>query len=688
VAKKKKIEFRRGQPEANDLLRENYEIVKKDTRETGLVMENSETWEIIHEVLQEADFGSKATIGHNGQYALVALKIDEASYIIFNPTRSHILCEGFQCPSHVAMSHPVNIVDGVEVETLFIPTLEDIQNGILLDYPDIYDTKHRLKYADERDRSCFCPTNELSFVMPGRMASMCLSRKLFTSSGIDAQLECKTFSLNTTKVYRNCNANPMGKRLKLLVPMPFLNNLLWEERIFVPSNHSQELSKEIRFISGLSATFYRESISKYCIADPKYQTELVPHPQGGEPNPTSELYWHVQNLYGVETLSRVHSTLHPTVYPRHISLLNMKEDLEAEIIDQEQPHTVEDFLLSKHSEFLTGKGQITCSLCIPEMLEHGKIFIRRYNRKSFISHYRKNHLQAALFMGCAFESGLASRILEVYTLYNYAVCMRAYRIEKVNPPHFDLPIESYDGIQKALKIKKKPNPRDAEYFTTEYSTDDSDRETDNRRNSAPRPAVPKVPQMRKQIRTHYTPESDYEINESGEEHAPKEPVDHSSAKPGGSREKIYSEKKDSKGAMEGEKKIRNSKEKIEEETKKVKNRHVTKDKKAEGRPVQNMENSIDENTGQQNAISQPVEMDIEEDISPLQVMPVPQIQQGSENETNVYDLLDEPFETSEITADDVNILDPERLENLLMNEAISQPQRPRASSSRRSARKE
>jgi hypothetical protein len=194
--------------------------------------------------------------------------------------------------------------------------------------------------------------------------------------------------------------------------------------------------------------------------------------------------------------------------------------------------------------------------------------------------------------------------------------------------------------------------------------------------------------VRKQIRTHSTPKSEDEIDESGEEHAPKESVDQSSAKPGGSREKISSEKKDSKGAMEGEKKIRNSKEKIEEETKKVKNRHVTKDKKAEGRPVQNMENSIDENTGQQNAKSQPVEMDIEEDISPLQVMPVPQIQQGSENETNVYDLLDEPFETSEITADDVNILDPERLENLLMNEAISQPQRPRASSSRRSARKE
>jgi hypothetical protein len=34
----------------------------------------------------------------------------------------------------------------------------------------------------------------------------------------------------------------------------------------------------------------------------------------------------------------------------------MKEDLMAEIIDQEQPHTVEEFLLAKHSEFLTGKG--------------------------------------------------------------------------------------------------------------------------------------------------------------------------------------------------------------------------------------------------------------------------------------------------------------------------------------------
>jgi hypothetical protein len=684
VAKKKKIEFRRGQPEANDHLIENYDIVKRDTRETGLVVENSETWEIVHEFLHEADFGSKATIGHNGQYPLVALKIDEMLYVIFNPSRSHILCEGFQCPSHVAMSHPVNIVDGVEVESLFIPTLEDIQNGILMDYPDVYDVKHRLKWADERDRSCFCPTNELSFVMPGRMASMCLSRKLFTSSGIDAQLEVKTFSLNTTKVYRNCNANPMGKRLKVLVPMPFLNNVLWEERIFVPSNHSQDLSKEIRFISGLSASFYRETISRYCITDPKYQTDLVPHPQGGEPNPTSELYYHTQNLYGVETLNRVHSTLHPTVYPKHISLLNMKEDLMAEIIDQEQPHTVEEFLLAKHSEFLTGKGQITCSICIPELGENGKIFIRRYNRKSFILHYRKNHLQAALVLGCSFESGLSSRIHEVFTLYNYAVCMRAYKIEKVNPPHFDLPIDNYDGIQKALKIKKKPNTRDAEYVTTEYSTDESDAELDDRRNKTLRPVVPKVPLVRKQIRAHSTPKSEDETDVSGEEHEGKEPAGHLVAKPGGSREKTSSEKKDSKETIEIERKIRSDK-KVEEESKKTKNKQVKKEKKAEDRPVQNM---IDGNIEQQNATSQPVEMDVEQDISPLQVTPAQQIQQGSENENIVYDLLDEPFETSEMTPDDINILDPERLENLLMNEAISQPQRPRASSSRRSARKE
>jgi hypothetical protein len=81
-------------------------------------------------------------------------------------------------------------------------------------------------------------------------------------------------------------------------------------------------------------------------------------------------------------------------------------------------------------------------------------------------------------------------------------------------------------------------------------------------------------------------------------------------------------------------------------------------------------------------------MDVEEDIIPLQVTPAVQAQQGPETETNVYDILDEPFDTSEITPDDVNILDPERLENLLMNEAISQPKRPRASSSRRPARKE
>jgi hypothetical protein len=362
----------------------------------------------------------------------------------------------------------------------------------------------------------------------------------------------------------------------------------------------------------------------------------------------------------------------------------MKEDLMAEIIDQEQPHTVEEFLLAKHSEFLTGKGQITCSICIPELGENGKIFIRRYNRKSFISHFRKNHLHAALVMGCSFESGLASRIHEVFTLYNYAVCMRAYKIEKVNPPHFDLPIDNYDGIQKALKIKKKPNTRDAEYVTTEYSTDESDAELDDRRNKTLRPVVPKVPLVRKQIRAHSTPKSEDETDVSGEEHEGKEPAGQLVAKPGGSREKTSSEKKDSKETIEIERKIRSDK-KVEEESKKTKNKQVKKEKKAEDRPVQNM---VDGNTEQQNATSQPVEMDVEQDISPLQVTPAQQIQQGSENENIVYDLLDEPFETSEMTPDDINILDPERLENLLMNEAISQPQRPRASSSRRSARKE
>jgi hypothetical protein len=287
-----------------------------------------------------------------------------------------------------------------------------------------------------------------------------------------------------------------------------------------------------------------------------------------------------------------------------------------------------------------------------------------------------------------FESGLSSRICEVYTLYNYAVCMKTYRVDKVNPPNFDLPVEKYDGIQKALRIKKKFNTRDAEYVTTEYSSDDSDMEIDSRRKSALRPAVPKVPQVRKQTRTHYSPESDDEIDMSREEHVPTEPAGHTLAKPGSSKEKTSSDKKDSKGTPEGGRNIRNNQEKVGKESKTTKKNHVSEEKKAEERPVLNVANPVDESTGQQHATSPPVEMDVEEDISPLQVTPALQTQQGSENETNVYDLLDEPFDTSEITPDDVNILDPERLENLLMNEAISQPQRPRASSSRRSARKD
>jgi hypothetical protein len=52
---------------------------------------------------------------------------------------------------------------------------------------------------------------------------------------------------------------------------------------------------------------------------------------------------------------------------------------------------------------------------------------------------------------------------------------------------------------------------------------------------------------------------------SGEENVPKETAGHTLAKPGSSKEKTSSDKKDSKGTPEGGKNIRNNQEKVGKE---------------------------------------------------------------------------------------------------------------------------
>jgi hypothetical protein len=681
---------------------EAYNMIRREYKTSGILAEDSESFELAHRKLNSREYGAKIVAGSNGQFNIVIMKMGENKYLVFIPTRPHLLSQNFSCPANVAVSHPVHIVSSVETKVNCMPSLEEIENDSILEYPDMYSPGHKLRFADERDMSCFCPSTELSYVMVGRMSASCLSRKLFSSSGLDIELECKTYSLNSTKVFRNFSPNSSVKRLKPILPQPYLNNVLWEEKSYIPAMHNMELTKEVKYVSGLSALFYRETIAKACINEPRHQVDLRPHPQGGEPKADSELYLHCKNMYGVETLPRVHSVLHPTSYPKHISVSKMTDDLEVEIFENEEHHTVEDFILSKHSDFLSGKAKIACGLCIPE-IEHGRVNVRRYSRKSYIQHFRLNHHQAILCVGLTFESGLCQRIYEGFLIYNYAVCLKTYKIDKLTAPEFDTKIEKYEGVKKALKLKMKTEKHsEPEYFTRSSDSDsDSEKIGKLRKRGRPKPkpivmAKSKVVKEREcnatnseKLKRQDSMISDDEVDKiittSTNQHRKNiEPAPVCSGDP------VVENSNTQESSLGARKKTLKGKNKFEKNS-----QYKEKPIKEIERKVQRAESVCGEREEEITELRTASPMDLDQEFANILgdksiTSPVHDLQDkviaGEDCQVLVH-TYEGNLITSEIDANDLKLLDPEKIESILMDEAISQPIGQRSSSARRSGKK-
>ncbi len=108
-----------------------------------------------------------------------------------------------------------------------------------------------------------------------------------------------------------------------------------------------------------------------------------------------------------------------------VSTSNIGEDLIPQEFDLEDPHTQESFLLSMRDEFLSGEGTISCPSCTPKFSSHGRISVVRYDRPSYILHYREDHRSDYAFWGVELGNGLNQRLYEAFALYLFSLCREA-----------------------------------------------------------------------------------------------------------------------------------------------------------------------------------------------------------------------------------------------------------------------
>ncbi len=216
----------------------------------------------------------------------------------------------------------------------------------------------------------------------------------------------------------------MGKRYEYeaVIPLPYLSNMAWKTKNFRPA-FSGELQKKdlIKFFYACAdpryareiATVYRTSPEKW---DPKN------HPHHGEPAEDSELHAHSKNLYGSESLPRVQFSGSHSMFSFHLSLASLTDDFVAEEIEMKTPHDIEKYLLRRNEQFLRGQEQtIACPTCPPVFSNREKPVVKRYDRRSYINHYRQIHAGDISFAGLAFTTGLSQRLMEAFMLYMMAL---------------------------------------------------------------------------------------------------------------------------------------------------------------------------------------------------------------------------------------------------------------------------
>ena len=272
---------------------------------------------------------------------------------------------------------------------------------------------------------CHCSPHTCEHHQVGMLEMVCLKKdfvrkpdNLIAIPAPDKDDDYSKLKPNSGRIY--CYSSN-SKKAVLQLPTPFWISWRWEPRKYLPAQAldgpgpAQDL-----FYTLHDSAVLRDTMEPY-LTEPQDWTRSS-HPLICEPRDSEELAIWSRNQYSVETLFR-------TLPPRHPLRGNQLPVYAAIEADFSMPAIVNDKDLGSLERYLSerlypfysqGFGQIMCAVCL-FLVEEGSFRPALYSRKSYLLHFRKEHLTSVPVLGLGFSTNLGLRIYQALTVYHYCL---------------------------------------------------------------------------------------------------------------------------------------------------------------------------------------------------------------------------------------------------------------------------
>jgi hypothetical protein len=198
------------------------------------------------------------------------------------------------------------------------------------------------------------------------------------------------FSVDKTEPHRTPHFySDKSKRPVMICPAPFLNQIPWDPKVYLPATVMEPPSNRLDLLHTLfDEERYREICKPY-LTEPQSWDDSI-HTFYREPDSQDEQSLWAKGTYGVESLSRILYPCHSTQYSKLPFYSCTKKNWMVPVLKGPfQPNAIMNYLKAKLEPFyLQGKGRIICPVCT--VFTSGEEYrIVYYSRTEFKAHYEK-----------------------------------------------------------------------------------------------------------------------------------------------------------------------------------------------------------------------------------------------------------------------------------------------------------
>jgi hypothetical protein len=284
----------------------------------------------------------------------------------------------------------------------------------------LFSAPEQLKNKEHRNggADCHCAPTGFDYHALNFTQSVCMKKGKVEVEKTELKTE---FTADKTEPHRRPHLySEKSRKPVLLYPVPFLNQIPWEPKVYLPANATEPPSKrQDLFYALFDEKRYREAIKPY-LSEPQTWDDII-HPFYKEPDSQDELSLWTKGTYGVESLSRVLYPCHPARYSELPIYSCMEKNWMVPILKGPfQANAIMDYLKRKLEPFYSeGKGRIVCPVCM--VFTSGNEYrIVYYTRTEFKAHYEKRHQH---FEGTAYQgfgTGYNIRMYEATLIYALA----------------------------------------------------------------------------------------------------------------------------------------------------------------------------------------------------------------------------------------------------------------------------